>query len=119
FERAGGRYYPKLQIAVPFTPVTGPRLLARPDAHQKQLQQALADAAAQVADKFNVSSLHVTFAPQDEWDLMGQAGYLQRMDRQYHWLNDGYGSFDDFLAALSSGKRKMVRRERRDALSAG
>src|SRR5690606_9474920 len=66
-----------------------------------------------------LSSLHVTFATHDEWELMGKAGYLQRMDRQYHWQNDGYGSFDDFLAALSSSKRKMIRRERRDALSAG
>jgi predicted N-acyltransferase len=119
YERAGGRYYPKLQIAVPFTPVTGPRLLARPGEMQRQFQQALAQAAAQAADKLKLSSLHVTFATHDEWELMGKAGYLQRMDRQYHWQNDGYGSFDDFLAALSSSKRKMIRRERRDALSAG
>lgn len=119
YERAGGRYYPKLQIAVPFTPVTGPRLLAPPGAQQVALQKALADAAAQVADQLKVSSLHVTFAPNDQWQLLGGAGYLQRLDRQYHWLNNDYTSFEDFLAALSSAKRKMIRRERRDAVAAG
>lgn len=116
YERAGGRYYPKLQASVPFTPATGRRLLVRPGEGADLARAALVQGAAQVAAEAGVSSLHVTFCPEDEWALMGEADYLQRTDTQFHFENEGYGSFDDFLAALSSRKRKVIRRERRDAL---
>jgi uncharacterized protein len=118
FERAGGRYYPKLQIAVPFTPATGRRLLARggPDA---QTERLLAAAAAQIARQSHISSVHVTFATEQEWRELGEAGYLQRTDRQFHWRNAGYASFEEFLATLSSRKRKDVRKERAGALKNG
>lgn len=115
FQRAGGRYYPKLQVTVPFTPATGPRLLARDDAHRR----ALLEAAGEIARTNGLSSVHVTFQPEAEWHLAGGAGWLQRMDRQFHWTNEGYGSFDDFLARLSSDKRKNLRKERRRALEDG
>jgi predicted N-acyltransferase len=115
YERAGGRYYPKLQCAVPFTPVTGPRLLARGDASRQMLAAALADQAA----RDGVSSLHVTFPTEADWQTLGKAGFLLRTDQQFHWLNKGYQSFDDFLADLSSRKRKAIRRERREALQNG
>lgn len=115
--RAGGRYYPKLQASVPFTPATGRRLLAR-DA-RPDTQRALLDACAQVADQVGVSSLHITFMPESEWALAAEAGYLQRIDQQFHWCNRGYGSFDDFLGDLASKKRKNLKRERRDAVGAG
>lgn len=114
YERAGGDYYPKLQCAVPFTPVTGPRLMARPDAEAGAKQTLLAGALT-LCQRLKASSLHVTFPEGEDWRLMGQAGLLQRQDQQYHWHNQGYGRFDDFLAALSSGHRKTIRRERRDA----
>ena len=116
YERAGGRYYPKLQASVPFTPATGRRLLARPGPQQDLARTALAQGAAQVALQRGVSSLHVTFCTRDEWDLMGAAGYLQRTDTQFHFENAGYADFDAFLAALSSRKRKVIKRERREAL---
>ena len=112
YERAGGRYYPKLQCAVPFTPVTGPRLLTRNDA----LRPALAAALAEQAQRDGVSSLHVTFPTEADWQTLGKAGFLLRTDQQFYWLNKGYQSFDDFLADLSSRKRKAIRRERREAL---
>jgi predicted N-acyltransferase len=115
YERAGGRYYPKLQAAVPFTPATGRRLLARDD----DARRLLAAAGAQLTEQVGASSLHVTFATEPEWALLGEAGYLQRTDQQYHFINDGYGSFDDFLASLSSRHRKTMKRERRDALDNG
>ncbi len=115
FERAGGRYYPKLQIAVPFTPAPGPRFLARDD----DARRALIEAAAAVAAQNGLSSVHATFLAEDEWRLAGETGWLQRMDRQFHWANDGYASFDDFLARLSSDKRKNLRKERRRALENG
>ncbi|WP_439574958.1 GNAT family N-acetyltransferase [Phreatobacter sp.] len=116
YERAGGRYYPKLQASVPFTPATGRRLLVRPGPDAGTARMTLAQGAAQVARQLGVSSLHVTFCPEDEWEVMGLAGYLQRTDTQFHFVNDGYRSFEDFLAALSSRKRKVIRRERREAL---
>jgi predicted N-acyltransferase len=116
YERAGGRYYPKLQASVPFTPATGRRLLVKPGEASGAAQSALVQGAAQVALKLGVSSLHVTFCPEDEAALMGEAGYLQRTDTQFHFENEGYGCFDDFLAALASRKRKVIRRERREAL---
>lgn len=116
YARAGGRYYPKLQAAVPFTPVTGRRLLVRqdlPPQQQQALQVTLVSGLVQLAQRLEVSSLHMTFASQAEWRLCGKLGMLQRTDRQFHWLNEGFASFDDFLAALSSRKRKMIRKERR------
>ncbi len=118
YERAGGRYYPKLQCSVPFTPVTGPRLLLRPDA-PPAAADALIAAMIELARRHKVSSLHVTFPTRREWERFGEAGFLLRMGQQFHWENDGYGSFEDFLAALNSRKRKQIRRERRDALSGG
>ena len=118
YERAGGRYYPKLQCSVPFTPVTGPRLLLRPDA-PPAAADALIAAMIELARRHKVSSLHVTFPRRSEWERFGAAGFLQRMGQQFHWENDGYGSFDDFLEALNSRKRKQIRRERRDALLGG
>jgi predicted N-acyltransferase len=119
FERAGGQYYPKLQVAVPFTPVTGPRLLARPGPLAEQVRGALADALAEITTASELSSAHVTFLTESEWTLLGQRGFLQRTDQQFHWQNAGYGSFEDFLAALASRKRKSIRRERKEALSPG
>ncbi|HEY2132327.1 MAG TPA: GNAT family N-acetyltransferase [Acetobacteraceae bacterium] len=117
FERAGGKYYPKLQVAVPFSPVPGPRLLVRPDADVGPTE--LAGALAQAGRQLNLSSVHVTFCTQQDWNMLGEAGWLQRLGTQFHWENAGYGSFDDFLGALSSRKRKTLRRERRDANAAG
>jgi predicted N-acyltransferase len=119
FERAGGAYYPKLQVSVPFTPVTGPRLLARPGPLQEAARGALADALCAVTRSNDLSSAHLTFLSEAEWRLLGARGFLQRMDRQFHWENAGYATFDDFLQALSSRKRKTIRRERRDALAEG
>ncbi|MBN8944098.1 MAG: N-acetyltransferase [Rhizobiales bacterium] len=116
YERAGGRYYPKLQASVPFTPATGRRLLVRAGPDRDSVQTALAAGAAQVALQRGVSSLHVTFCTKEEWDLLGLAGYLQRADTQFHFDNAGYADFEAFLAALSSRKRKVIRRERREAL---
>ena len=117
FERAGGQYYPKLQVAVPFSPVPGPRLLLHPE--RGLPPAALAQAMAQVTEQLGLSSAHVTFCTEAEWQALGEAGWLQRIGMQFHWHNDGYASFEDFLAALSSRKRKQLRRERRDAQSAG
>ena len=113
FERAGGRYYPKLQASIPFTPVTGPRLLAPPGPGAEAVQTALLSTCVGLCDQAGVSSLHVTFPTEAEFDLMGEAGLLQRTGIQFHWLNEGYESFDDFLAGLASRKRKQIRRERR------
>jgi hypothetical protein len=119
YMRAGGRYYPKLQASVPFTPVTGKRLLVPACADQRQREALLLQAASQVTDRLRVSSLHVTFLTRDEWQLAGELGFLQRTDQQFHWQNEGYRSFDDFLDALVSRKRKAIRKERREALSGG
>ena len=119
YERAGGRYYPKLQASIPFTPVTGKRLLVRPGAEQKEREALLLQAALQVADRLGVSSLHITFPTRAEWRLAGELGFLQRTDQQFHWRNENYRSFDEFLAALISRKRKAIRKERREALAGG
>jgi predicted N-acyltransferase len=110
-ERAGGRYYPKLQVAVPFSPVPGPRFLVKPGFSAASLGAAL----IQAAQKLGCSSVHATFCTADEWTELGEAGWLQRLGTQFHWDNNNYASFDDFLATLSSRKRKAIRRERRDA----
>ena len=119
YERAGGRYYPKLQVAVPFTPVPGPRLLVRAGAGTARTVAALAEGMAQIAAQRDVVSVHVTFPREDEWRLLGQAGWLQRTGQQYHWENRGYGDFDDFLGALASRKRKAIRKERQAVAAAG
>ena len=119
FERAGGRYYPKLQVSVPFTPVTGRRLLVRPGPEADHQRSVLAKGAAALAERHGVSSVHVTFATEADWQLLGEAGYLRRTDQQYHFFNEGYRDFDDFLVALASRKRKAIRRERREALAGG
>jgi predicted N-acyltransferase len=114
--RAGGQYYPKLQVAVPFTPVTGRRFLVRQDLtaeKQRILQRALLSGLVHLAERLKISSFHITFPNKQEWELCGELGLLQRKDRQFHWINDGFKSFDDFLAALSSRKRKGIRKERR------
>ncbi len=119
YERAGGNYYPKLQSAVPFTPVTGRRFLVRPGFPENEARTQLAAAAIEAARQYRASSWHVTFASQQEWDTLGRPGLLQRTDTQYHWHNRGYGSFDDFLATLASRKRKTVRKEREQAQGLG
>ena len=119
FERAGGDYYPKLLIGVPFTPVTGPRLLAAPGAGRAQTQRTLAAAAIEVAKKLEVSSLHINFPTGEEWERLGGFGLLLRVGEQFHWLNRGYGTFAEFLGELSSRKRKAIRRERREAVAHG
>ena len=114
-ENAGGRYYPKLQVAVPFSPVPGPRLLTRPGVPAALVAQALEQAGRQLG----VSSVHATFCTEADWHSLGEAGWLQRMGMQFHWHNNGYTSFDDFLGELASRKRKALKRERRDANAAG
>ena len=115
YERAGGRYYPKLLGAVPFTPATGPRFLAHPDADLATVRQALIQGALTLTERLGVSSLHVNFPTEPDWRAMTEAGLLARQDMQFIWRNDGYATFDDFLGALSSNRRKTIRRERRDA----
>ncbi|RZJ87769.1 MAG: N-acetyltransferase [Brevundimonas sp.] len=115
YERAGGRYYPKLLGAVPFTPATGPRLLVHPAADRDAVEDALIHGAVALTDQLDLSSLHILFPEERQWRRMGQAGMLLRQDMQFIWRNDGYQTFDDFLAALSSNRRKTIRRERRDA----
>jgi predicted N-acyltransferase len=117
YERAGGRYYPKLQASVPFTPVTGRRLMIRPGRDADQIATTLSIGAATLAKRLGVSSLHVTFATAEEWELLGAQGFLQRTDQQFHFLNENYRDFEDFLSALASRKRKAIRRERREALT--
>lgn len=110
YERAGGSYYPKLQVAVPFSPIPGPRLLTTGD------RKPLASALKALTVKLNCSSMHVTFCTREESDDLVREGFLPRLGLQYHWPNRGYASFEDFLAQLRSDKRKTIKRERRDAL---
>ena len=118
YTRAGGRYYPKLQVSVPFTPVPGPRLLVRPDA-APAVRLALIDGLGEVARRRKVSSLHVTFCTDAEKDAFAEAGWLIREGYQFHWHNANYASFDDFLATLSHGRRKAIKRERREVAAQG
>ncbi|MGB8840156.1 MAG: GNAT family N-acetyltransferase [Aliidongia sp.] len=118
YERAGGRYYPKLQCAVPFSPVPGPRLLIRPDA-PADAGRLMIGGMVELARQLKVSSLHVTFPTEAQWQEFGTAGLLQRIGQQFHWENRGYGDFEDFLDALNSRKRKAIRKERREALDGG
>ncbi|MGO4410429.1 MULTISPECIES: GNAT family N-acetyltransferase [unclassified Brevundimonas] len=145
YQRAGGRYYPKLLSAVPFTPATGPRFLIKPgvtpesprglsgaaqdadgsalggpgsalrSGRDDAIRAALLQGALTLVERLGASSLHVNFPTEPEWRLMTEAGLLPRRDIQFIWRNDGYRSFDDFLAALSSNRRKTIRRERREA----
>ncbi len=117
-ESAGGRYYPKLQIAVPFTPATGRRFLVRPQ-YEELGMSALVQGAVQLASDNEVSSLHATFCTQAEADAGEQMGLMLRTSQQFHWLNDSYGDFDAFLASLSSRKRKNIRKERQQANAFG
>ena len=117
YQRAGGSYYPKLQVAAPFSPVTGPRLLVR--GGETAARQALIGALKELRRQSQVSSLHVTFADADDASALAESGFLRRCDQQFHWLNEGYSNFDNFLAALASRKRKAIKRERRDALGSG
>ena len=118
YERAGGRYYPKLQIAAPFTPATGRRFLVRPG-YDGVGQSALVQGAVQLTADNNISSLHVTFCTGAEAEMGAEMGLMSRASQQFHWLNDGYGGFDDFLASLSSRKRKNIRKERAQAQGFG
>ena len=117
YTRAGGHYYPKLQVSVPFTPATGPRLLVPNGARASEIRSYAIAGLRALRDQTGASSIHATFLQQDDLDAFAAQGFLRRDDRQFHWLNDGYRSFEDFLAALSSRKRKAIRRERRDALA--
>ncbi|WP_029584727.1 GNAT family N-acetyltransferase [Bradyrhizobium sp. URHD0069] len=119
YERAGGRYYPKLQVSVPFTPATGPRLLVRDGADREEIRTSLASGLVALCDATKASSVHVTFAPEAESKYLARCGFLQRNDQQFHWRNQGYGSFEDFLSSLNSRHRKAIRRERRDAIAEG
>jgi predicted N-acyltransferase len=119
YERAGGEYYPKLQIAVPFTPVPGPRLLTRAGPHQELNRRLLAQGAVELARRQSLSSVHITYLTESEWQRLGADGFLQRTGKQFHWHNQGYATFDDFLATLASRKRKAIRRERAQALADG
>lgn len=118
YERAGGRYYPKLLVAVPFTPVPGPRLLLHPDADEG-VADLLVDTLIEIARQAGLSSIHVNFARREECDRLGGHDFLLRIGQQFHWDNPGYSSFDDFLATLSSRKRKQLRKERQGALADG
>jgi predicted N-acyltransferase len=117
YERAGGRYYPKLVCGVPFTPATGPRLLLREGADEGARRMLLAG-ALKLCDQAGASGVHVNFPTETEWRFLGEQGLLLRQDQQYHWLNPGYRDFEDYLSALSSSRRKTIRRERRDAQAA-
>jgi predicted N-acyltransferase len=119
YERVGGSYYPKLQVSVPFTPATGRRLLVAPGPQADAIRVGLASGLVELARLREASSVHVTFAPIDEWKLLGERGFLQRTDQQFHWENAGYATFDDFLNALAARKRKAIKRERREALAPG
>ncbi|WP_044037771.1 GNAT family N-acetyltransferase [Octadecabacter arcticus] len=118
FERSGGRYYPKLQIAVPFTPATGRRFLTR-TGFEVQGMSALVQGAVQIASDNDLSSIHATFCSEAEALAGAEMGLLHRTSQQYHWYNDGYADWDGFLAALSSRKRKTLRKERLTAQAFG
>ena len=109
YTQAGGRYYPKLQVSVPFTPVTGPRLLHRRNSiDQDVLKAALASGLKAVTDRLGVSSAHVTFAQPPDMAALANAGFLRRTDQQFHFFNENYGSYEDFLSTLASRKRKAA-----------
>jgi uncharacterized protein len=115
YQRAGGHYYPKLLSAVPFTPVTGRRRLVPPGPDQAPLQRALLAGAVQIAEQNDFSSLHINFTTEEESETLSAQGLMARTDQQFHFNNEGYEDFDAFLAALSSSKRKNLRKERAKA----
>ncbi|MEE9301414.1 MAG: GNAT family N-acetyltransferase [Alphaproteobacteria bacterium] len=115
YERAGGRYYPKLQGGVPFTPVTGRRLLVRTGVDARPVEDALIEGSLALTERLGASSLHVIFPGEAEWRRLSRAGFLPRTGLQFHWRNEAHRHFDDFLSTLSSRKRKAIRKERRAA----
>jgi predicted N-acyltransferase len=117
YERAGGQYYPKLLSAAPFTPATGPRLLVRPGVDVEEARRILLGGGLALCERYGASGLHINFPTEDEWTWLGEQGLSMREGQQYHWRNAGYTDFEGFLGALSSGRRKTIRRERRDALA--
>ncbi|MBB2674766.1 UNVERIFIED_ORG: hypothetical protein GGE44_004348 [Rhizobium esperanzae] len=119
FERAGGRYYPKLQCSIPFTPATGPRLLVTEGLQRLPIQSAIAESLKEVVRRLGISSAHVTFVPDEEIGVFEMDGYLHRTDQQFHFINDGYANHEEFLETLASRKRKALRKERRVALENG
>jgi predicted N-acyltransferase len=119
YERAGGAYYPKLQVSVPFTPATGRRLLVRPSPAANKIRDGLIAGLVELCNRHEASSVHFTFLPEPECQALVRHGFLHRTDQQFHWENHGYASFDAFLEALSARKRKTIKRERRDALAPG
>jgi predicted N-acyltransferase len=119
YERAGGQYYPKLQLSIPFTPVPGPRLLLRPGEDAARLRDVLCATLVAAAEQLKASSLHATFLPAEDAAALAEAGFLLRHGYQVHWQNRGYRSFEEFLGDLSSRKRKAIRRERREVAEAG
>ncbi|WP_137158008.1 GNAT family N-acetyltransferase [Rhizobium sp. FKL33] len=119
FERAGGRYYPKLQMSAPFTPATGPRLLVADGEDRPAVMRRLAAAVKAETDELGLSSAHATFLPEEEWRLLEAQGFLHRTDQQFHFHNAGYANHDAFLETLASRKRKALKKERRAALENG
>ncbi len=119
FERAGGRYYPKLQCSIPFTPATGPRLLVAEGLQRLPIQSAIAESLKEVVSRLGISSAHITFVPDEEIGVFEMDGYLHRTDQQFHFINDGYANHEEFLETLASRKRKALRKERRAALENG
>ncbi|TKT76955.1 GNAT family N-acetyltransferase [Aquamicrobium sp. LC103] len=119
FERAGGSYYPKLQVSVPFTPATGPRLLTGRTGDAAAVRAALAEGLKALNERLGTSSVHVTFAEAEEIRSLEAAGFLHRTDQQFHFGNPGYSCYDDFLSTLASRKRKALKKERREALADG
>jgi predicted N-acyltransferase len=119
YESAGGSYYPKLQVSVPFTPANGPRLLVGPGMDPSAIRAGLAAGLVELCKLRAASSVHVTFMPDSEWKPLADHGFLHRTDQQFHWENAGYATFEDFLAALAARKRKTIRRERQEALGLG
>jgi uncharacterized protein len=117
YAQAGGSYYPKLQVAVPFTPAAGHRLLVRPGPDADEARRTLAGGLMELCRIDGASGVHVTFPTEAEYRFLGELGFLQRTDQQFHWENPGYATFDDFLGTLAARKRKTIRRERHDALA--
>ncbi len=121
YERAGGKYFPKLLCGIPFTPITGPRLMVSPKVgkQESEITSGLAAAMIQIGEQLNLSSIHINFLPKSECDQMTEMGFLIRQGQQFHWENQGYADFDDFLSSLSSRKRKNIRKERTNVLQTG
>jgi len=117
YRSAGGEYYPKLQISIPFTPATTPKILSPVTSNEATVRRLLSSAIPDICERLGASSAHATFLTEQDRILFLDSGFLERNDKQYHWFNDDYKNFDDFLGALSSRKRKLIRRERRDSIA--